>query len=505
MRYERLKACWKKKDIVFFLSILLLAQTTCLGQEEENKKVYVQKGSYMPTELLDIFSDQLNCNFAYNPNRLSQKERVNIEKSGALSVQQLIDRLFLGTNTYLLRENQLIVFQPKSKKHAEVEKQVEVSGRILDDLTQKPIGYAQVSSADHPSRHTLSNSEGYFSLKVPFKEDNALIIHVSAIDYVPTQVNIAHTRRPIDITLKGDYISLEEVIILNVDPNNLLNKALQRSKENYFSAPFQSSAFFREITRKGKNLGSIAEAVFDLDKPGYHNHRRTIARLVKSRKFGGSNADTVQFKTKGSVMSCLLLDVIEKPPSFLDPSTLEQYDYSFSDVVWFEDEQVYIIDFKRKPENPGMPYQGKIYIGKPDYGINSINFEIDPQQIPLLTEQFIVKKTGKLRVKAKKATYHVSYRKINGKYFLSYVRFDLEFKVRKKNALFGELYTTQAEMVLSTIDQKNSRSPIEKKEAFLSNKIFFDHPIDYDEEYWQSYNHLELEKPLIEGLKTLDK
>ena len=103
------------------------------------------------------------------------------------------------------------------------------------------------------------------------------------------------------------------------------------------------------------------------------------------------------------------------------------------------------------------------------------------------------------------ATYRITYKQQNGKYYLNYVRSELKFKCDWKKKWFKNNYTIVAEMAITDRSTDNVvKFPI--KESFKSTDVFTDKITSFfDNDYWGAYNFIEPEESIESAIKKFDK
>ncbi len=107
---------------------------------------------------------------------------------------------------------------------------------------------------------------------------------------------------------------------------------------------------------------------------------------------------------------------------------MPDYSYRLTDIVTYDDETAYEIEFEQREDIDHALYKGIIYINTADFAILHAEFELN-QSSDTQDERFIYLQihprgfnTWPVSVK-----YSVSYRKVNDIYFLNHVRGDLIF------------------------------------------------------------------------------
>ena len=116
----------------------------------------------------------------------------------------------------------------------------------------------------------------------------------------------------------------------------------------------------------------------------------------------------------------------------------------------------------------------------------------------------VVKKTFNTRVKPVAVKYLVNFRKINNKYFLSFVKGELVFKVKYRRKLFSTDFKTVFEFASNVVDTVNVER-FKRNEVISKHKIFIDENYDYDYQFWGEYNYISPEKSLQESLIEIQK
>ena len=114
---------------------------------------------------------------------------------------------------------------------------------------------------------------------------------------------------------------------------------------------------------------------------------------------------------------------------------MTDYTYRMTDIVTYDDETAYAIDFEQK-ENVEFPlFKGTIYINTADFGILHAEFEINPTLIHKMKDSFVSSSSQGFNTWPVSVKYSVSYRKINDRYFLKSCkrRSGFHFKAKEKN------------------------------------------------------------------------
>ena len=490
----------------YLLAILIVFNATlCVGQSDQGileRVVAVDFIGVKNNRAVKILSDQLNYGFSYDASLLPNKN-LNFASSN-LTVRQVLYKIFdddrlnvaVHNSQFLISKNYYVV------ENNPCEEQKIFLGRILDNVTLEPLSYAAVKVSGL-ERHTVANFEGNFMLSLPCDHDS-VSLEFYALGYRKSINTVLVSNKRHNFFLESAAIPLQEVIIRSVEPELVLKKCLERIADNYVTTPANATAFFREATSDNDELSGISEAIFELYKAPYNRPKIDRLKLLKGRKLvNSSQADTIKFRIKGSIESCLKLDVIKNIPTFMLPEYKHAYTYKFVDVLEYNNTQVYQIDFTPKPGVTAQYFEGSLFIDENSFALVAIDFRVKPNLISRATKEMVIKKSKKHVTHPVSARYLVQYQGVEGKRFLSYVQMNLEMKVREKGKLFGRKYETTDELVVNSVSQRD-KERIERKELFDPSEILLDQSITYDVNFWKGYDFFPLDQPLYRAVQTLE-
>jgi hypothetical protein len=274
-------------------------------------------------------------------------------------------------------------------------------------------------------------------------------------------------------------------------------------KQNNNLDPVYTTSFYREGVQKNNRYLSYSEAVFKVYKSAYSlSELSDQVKLLKSRKIQGINPrDTVFVKLKAGVLSALQLDIVKCVPGFLDIS-VPSYSYTYSDLVSFNDDDVYAITFEQNTGIYEPLFKGTLYIDKESFAILGANFEVNPQFLDLAADDLILKKSRKLIVKLEKIYYSVSYTPFNGKYYLNHARCDIKLKTRLRRHLTSDNFSTFFEYATCQIDTTHVEK-FPRQEVIKPNIVFSDATYNSDYAFWGNYNSIAAEEKLSEALTRI--
>src|SRR5665647_1432334 len=232
-----------------------------------------------------------------------------------------------------------------------------IKGKVIDAESRAPLVFATVAVKE-TNVAIVTNIDGEFTLKIG---DNVTSknLEISFLGYKNKTVPISDLKDNGSknvISLETAPIPIKEVIVKPLDPNLIVEKAINNISKNYESVPNLMTAFYRETIRKNRTYVSIGEAVVEIFKAPYDNDLRFDGtKIYKGRKGADvEKMDTVLFKLQGGPVSVLDLDLAKNSETVLTKEAMKDYDYKLTGVVEINGKPHYVIDFLQKPsvENP---------------------------------------------------------------------------------------------------------------------------------------------------------
>jgi hypothetical protein len=513
----------RKKERLYRKPFLLFSSliATCFifisvkGQETLlDRRISIQRQHTNMYDALNQVSSKAECYFIYDSKVVDNNEHVKLEAHDQPVREVLNSLLDVHVLNYRVVGKHILIYrvQPGTEKSISTPVLVEsndsarfflLRGHVYDNESKSPVAYATVGIIAG-NLGTVTNADGYFILKVPARFSGTFL-NVSHLGYVSRQVPVQLLdEQSVDFFLERRIISIQEVIIRYVDPLTVVKKTLQRRVQNYNVEPVYLTTFYREGVQKNSKIMNFSEAVFRVFKSSYDlGEAADQVKLLKSRKIQNSNdRDTVLLKLKAGIQAGLQLDIIKNIPSFLDEEQSGLYNYTYSDLLSYDDRDAYAITFEQKPGVEEALYKGTLYIEKESYALLGADFEVNPAFLDKAATGLVQKKSRKLVVKFEKISYSVSYTRFNDRYYLSHARSDLKIRTRLKNHLSSDLFNTFMEIATCHIDTLHiERFP--RQQILKPDIVFSDGNYDYDENFWGSYNTIAPEIKLNDALSRI--
>jgi hypothetical protein len=382
---------------------------------------------------------------------------------------------------------------------------ISISGIVRDAVTGKPVPYASISFEEGYSG-VVSNQEGAFRLTIPQGRmtENAGIM-VSRIGYGRSYFHpdsIAGAR--IEILLVPRTVNMNEVSVRPTDARSIVAAALRHVDENYPLTPLRLTGFYRETIMRKRDYVSIMEAIVDIHKASYGSRENDLLTMVRGRKSGSTGrADTLLVKLQGGPHVSMLLDII-KNQDLLFGDNLGNYFFIVEDIVIMDEVPHYEITFGPRAMVDYPLYYGKLYISVDRKALSMAEFSLDLSDRALAVQSFILRKPARLRFIPESTKYLVQYKEVEGKYYIDYVRYELEFSADWRRRLFKTGYSVMSEMAVT------GREALSPDEFSLHGSGITASAADlfpsfFDDEFWIGYNYIEPEQSMLEAIRKLNK
>lgn len=382
----------------------------------------------------------------------------------------------------------------------------EISGRVTDKETNKPLIFASIS-VEGENTATISNLEGEFILKID-KSSKAKNVIISFVGYKSLVYPISDFGKRMHVVkLVPTTITLSEIIISPRTPEQLVRLALNKVAENYETKPYKMTAFFREFVKKRRNYVSLAEAVLEIYKSDYTNEFSVDqTKILKGRKGSDKRRlDTLLFKVQGGPAAILLLDLAKNPEILFSEDNWKSYKFTMESQIKIYDRINYVINFEQIYRSDSPMYNGKLYIDAENYAITGAEFELNVLDAAEAGRLFLRRKPAGVKLLLDKAVYKVMYKEQNGKWFFNYANGSTNFDIKWEKKLFSTKYTTMFEIAVT--DKKNENvERIKTKERFKKSDYFIEEVGDfYDPDFWGPYNTIKPDDPIETAIKKLKR
>jgi hypothetical protein len=381
-----------------------------------------------------------------------------------------------------------------------------IGGVVRDARTRQPIAFASLFIPG-TTIGTVTNLDGVFSLKVQ-KSLDVSQFGISHLGYHNALFSIQeHLGAGKVFFLEPHSVTLPEVVIHAGNPREIVQKAIERIPDNYPGYAQRLTGFYREAIKQRRDYVSISEAVIDIDQTSYGiRTARDRVKIIQARKSGDvKKMDTLLVKLQGGPHVAMLLDVVKNPDVILDKEYLDYYEYEYLDAVIVAGRTNYVIGFKPRQTLSFPLYIGRLYIDVERFGITMAEFSLDLSDRDKAARNLIIRKPFSLRFIPTRVSYLVTYKEIDGKFYLNYVRNEMEFFADWRRRIFRTGFNIMSEMAITErIPEYTGRFAI--RETFRPSNILADMVMSYfDEEFWGAYNVIEPEESIESAIQKFNQ
>lgn len=492
---------------VILLLLLLPEEGKCQGSVLDSVFTF-SSGNVKTITALEIITANTGYNFTYD-SRLIDTAAMTEMTFESVSMRRILESITKSDSVEFSVIDKYIIL---SKKNKSITARIDpipditpdyITGVILDAESLEPLPFATIVLKNR-GKGTVANGNGEFGLKIT-SEMAGDTLSASYLGFLNNEMALREaTLANLRILMKREFISIPGIIIKNQIPQEIIYKAARAIPDNYSRVPVYLTAFYREGVLKRKLLQNYSEAILKIYKSSYTGSiLGDQIKILKSRKIENTgNKDTLTVRLKAGLNTCIELDGVKTTFDFINFESMQDYSYRMTDIVTYEDESAYAIDFEQK-ENIDLPlYKGTVYINTIDYAILSAEFELNEAFLFKMKESFVANSTRGFITWPVSVKYSVSYRKLNAKYYLSHVRGDLLFSSKKKRRLFNTQFTVFFELAVTDIDANKitrfDRNEIAPVHSILSKVI-----TSYDPMFWGDMDFLRPEDNLLQELRNM--
>lgn len=494
---------------IALLLLLILPQRADCQRSILDSTFTFRAGTVKTGNALDIITRQTGYNFTYDSRLIDQeKKTVMTFRNTKLSI--VLDSILKNDSlVFSIIDKYIIISHPERSPSlpadsTTAEKVKYITGKIVDDETSEPLPFATIALMKK-GKGTVSNNNGDFGMKVTSDLFNDTL-SVSYLGYLGREIPIKQAfGNNLTISMMREFISIPEIIIRNQNPLEIISRAIKSIPQNYGNTPALMTGFYREGVMKKSELQTYSEAILQIYKSAYSGTLyRDQIKVYKSRKIENTErSDTLAIRLKAGLSTCLELDGAKNIFDFLTSQSMADYTYRMTDIVTYDDEAAYAIEFEQR-ENVELPlFKGTIYINTADYGILNAEFEINQKFIHKMKDSFISASSRGFNTWPISVKYSVSYRKMNNRYFLNHVRGDLIFTTSQKKKLFNTQFKVFFELAITETELMNV-TRFDREELAPIHSIFSKTINNYDPLFWGNQDFLRPEDNLLQALKNMN-
>lgn len=378
-----------------------------------------------------------------------------------------------------------------------------VYGKVTDSSDGNPLAYVSVTHVVSGVSN-VSNSEGFFSLKLPMEVSPEDEIRVSFLGYVTATLRVedfseSSPDKPHGIRLPPVSFTLDPAVIRSIEPLSLLMEAYDKVKDNYPSVTTGMTAFYREIIRRqsGRYL-ALSEAVLDINKASYTSFQSDRARIFKGRASTDYRAaDSILIRFRGGVVAALDMDNVKNPFAGVWLREVERhYRFAMGEPVLRDGLFFYVVTFSQIDGSEEILYSGRLYIESGSLAIGRIELSLNVKgREEKAAGIMVVKRPPDTRFYVTKAEYAVNYKRFGNTWHYDYSLMRINLSSRKGKSFFRNNYVITGEMAVTAHNEAPARIGADERirfKDFLSEKVG-----DFrDDDFWGDYNVIEPDKSI---------
>ena len=391
----------------------------------------------------------------------------------------------------------LIVMLNDVKIMAQSEEFITITGTVLDNETEEPLGYASIGIINQ-GLGTISNDLGQFILRAPklFGKDTLIISYLGYSRYKNVISKIENNRN-LKIALTPLPTLLNEISIqadrLNAD--QIMEKAIAAIKDNYPTDAFIIEGFFRDIQKQDQNYVELTEAAIKVFDKNFHrklNNGVTEEVIILEARKSINYADPIiqRVRRQNVIMDLLDNNPVHYPRGILNG---KYYKYDIDSIFQSQDDMIYIIST--------IPGNYRIYVAESNYAIIKTVEEVKEGNTfkrPKfsLNDSLIVSRMAYFQAISE-------FQKYNEKMYLKYSSETDAFEVLDKRSRKRKfLIESYKELVVTNIIDKNV-APFDKRETYKFNEDIVSKA--YNSAFWDNLSTIQFSplNPLVQ--KSLER
>lgn len=499
-----------RKQFSILIAILLLSIFSKAQQQNGSvfeTRVTISQKNQPINSILDQISWQAGVYFSYDASILSQNQKFSVEVNDK-SLYTVLNQLF-NPNEFKFKEleNQIIISKnnegslPEEIRPDSIPvKYFFLSGKIVDNKKQDPVKYASVSLLNKPIG-TISNIDGNFLLKIHpnFIRDTIVI---SCMGFVQLLMPAYKILDEDIIVLYPFSFKLKEVKVVSTTPEKLLKNIRENLSKNYGEDSKLMTAFYRETIKQDDDYINVSEAVIEILKAPYNNSMRSdLVRIIKGRRSPDVKPfQWLNFKLQGGPFTITKLDIVKTVETFFDAEFQHLYDYNINGVINYNENPVYILDFKPIGDFNENGFIGEMYVHRETFAIVHVSFRYTKNGLKNAENEMIKKKPKGVKAKPVFTNYEANYQQYNGKWHLANVKASVKFKVRSRNDRINSEYYSVSDLLITDIHDTELKK-FDRDESFSQRDIFVEMINNYDPDFWENYNIIRPDEDLQNAFK----
>ncbi|MDR6300445.1 DUF5686 and carboxypeptidase-like regulatory domain-containing protein [Mesonia maritima] len=265
--------------------------------------------------------------------------------------------------------------------------QQEISGIIVNEETQEPLAFVNVTFKNNPSIGTISDIDGKFSIAL---NENSAELKFSYIGFQTKVIKVTTGDSSLNISLKPSEEQLSEIILSSENPAiPIIKKVIANREKNHpenlpeFSHDYYNKVIF-DVESDGKKIDSAFNKVFkgghilvmeSITKKEFKHPRLTNETVVANKVSGFKNPMFTTIATNMQPFSFYDEVIKLMDMHFLNPisdGALNKYDYKLKETLLQNNDTIHLISFQPKEGKNIEGLKGLLYINTKGYAIQNV-------------------------------------------------------------------------------------------------------------------------------------
>jgi len=383
-----------------------------------------------------------------------------------------------------------------------VDAQALIGGTVKDAITKEPIPYVSVILST-TFKGTSTDASGEFVLEIPdYSDQNVFTFQL--VGYKTIDVNLVELMRSDVIYLEVQEQKIKEVVVSPLNPHLLVQEAIDKIADNYYSKPIGQEVFYRQTLVSNDVMSLIEEGHFDIINPFHRTRMPKNITVKKARAYADLSVyqnlgkmvaknleeDSLYIKNSAQVILGFNPNIeylTQDKTGFLGENREKFYEFKYAGIAIKNNRVLHIIQFDQKENLKKTLYQGTLYIDTTSKAVVEINSHLSPEGVEyqkLLPLRFrLLAKLGGYKIQVNDISFSAKYTPYNGYWVINEGDFTLNGSIakRKNTPILGEL--NYAFKVLNNFDKKeffNKKTPYD---VISSDKTPFN-----DKYFWGELN-----------------
>lgn len=312
---------------------------------------------------------------------------------------------------------------------------------IFDSNTKEPINAVHILY--NQNKGLITNDDGYFALPNNIVLDTLYLSHIL---FKSKKILSSQYKKYDTIFLDKSIIELDEIVLNNINPKEIVLKAINNIDKNYLTKAHNLFGFSRQSLKENSKGVEMIEVEF----MNYRKNKKNYTKILKARRT--ENLSKWNLKTFGGAAAIIETgDFVRRKTHFLNKEKLSNYKFIYEGKIEYEGLKVHKISFIPINDSDLQNLrEGSLYIDSNSYAIIEIRYTFNEVKLLKLS-----KEESKKEMSSKEAIYSlekidnvIKYHKFsNTKWCLYYIDFHNTYKGELKNE--ANVYALRGRLIIN--------------------------------------------------------